>query len=355
MPMTLALQFLQSTPAPSVTGTPLAEAEKACASGSSLCSVVTQSTGSAKAGAWAELLVGTPLHILLILVVAVLARALLHRLIARIVERIAAGAESARSQTSRTWFGVGPDHVIAVTPLARERRAQRARTIGTVLRSVATGVIVVVTVLMALSELGLNIAPLLASAGIVGVAVSFGAQSLVKDFLSGMFMIMEDQYGVGDTVNLGDAIGIVESVGLRVTQVRDTAGVLWYVPNGQIARVGNSSQGWSRAIVDVSIGYGQDTTAASEVLAEVGAQAREDPVIGPLIIEDPEVWGVEQLSANAVVMRMVVKTLPAEQARVGREMRHRAQLALTRAGISPPFMQGRDDPAVLEPPATTKP
>jgi small conductance mechanosensitive channel len=170
-----------------------------------------------------------------------------------------------------------------------------------------------------------------------------------------MFMILEDQYGVGDTVNLGDAIGIVESVGLRVTQVRDTAGVLWYVPNGQIARVGNSSQGWSRAIVDVSIGYGQDTTLASEVLAQVGAQAREDPVFGPLIIEDPEVWGVEQLSANAVVMRMVVKTLPTEQARVGRELRHRAQLALTRAGISPPFMQGRDDPSALESPSTTKP
>ncbi len=348
MPLSLlsAPLLLSSTPSSEateqlVTSTPFAEASEACASGSALCEVVTSTTGSSKIGAWVELLVGLPLRILLIITVAVVLRWVLHKLIKRVVEQIATGGQGAGTRTAedrrRTWFGERAASVVEASPLAMQRRSQRARTIGTVLRSVATTVISIVATLMVLSEVGLNIAPLLASAGIVGVAIGFGAQSLVKDFLSGMFMILDDQYGVGDLVNLGDAIGTVESVGLRVTQVRDVNGTLWYVPNGQIARVGNLSQGWSRALVDVTVAYGQDLAKASTVMKEQADLLHKDPEWSHLVLDEPEVWGVEQMSNAGVVLRVVVKTAPAQQANVARELRQRINVAFTRAGISFPF------------------
>ncbi|MFV0457779.1 MAG: mechanosensitive ion channel family protein [Actinomycetales bacterium] len=327
-----------STPSSSPTSTLIEQAEQACATGSALCDVVTEATGSQRAGAWTEVLVGTPLRILMILVVAGVLRWFLHRLINQVVEQIATGgqADSGR-KGSRSWFSEKAAAIIQTSPQASQRRAQRARTLGTVLRSTATGVIGAVAILMVLSELGLNIAPLLASAGIVGVAIGFGAQSLVKDFLSGMIMIVEDQYGVGDLVNLGDAVGTVESVGLRVTQVRDVNGTLWYVPNGQITRVGNLSQGWSRALVDITIGYGQNVAEASSIMLEQAKAMREDPDWSAKIVDEPEVWGVEQMSASGVVLRVVVKTAPTEQFSVARELRSRITTAFEEAGIVFPF------------------
>ena len=335
-----------TTPAPQAS--PLAEAEAACRSGSVLCSFVTEQTGSERAGAWAELLLGTPWQIFLIVVVSLVLRWVLHRLVDRAVEYIAAGGTSAvfddqptgelpvlrrHQRRLRRSLGarVGPAAVL------NSRRAQRARTLGTLLRSIVTIVVITVAALMILDVLGMNIAPLLASAGIVGVALGFGSQSLVKDFLSGIFMIVEDQYGVGDNVNLGDAVGTVESVGLRVTQVRDVNGTLWYVPNGQITRVGNQSQGWARAVVDIAVGYGQDIAKASRVVLETAERLRENEEYRDLILEEPEVWGVERLAVNGLQLRCVVKTAPLQQWKVARELRARITEAFIAEGIAFPY------------------
>ncbi len=345
---------------PVITATPMAEAHQACETGSALCQVVTSTTGSSTIGAWTELLVGLPLRILLIVLVAVVLRWLLHKLIRRIVEQVASGGGTRNVDSEDrvgSWLGRRASSVFDASPLAYQRRAQRARTIGTVLRSGTTGTIFVVTVLMVLSELGLNIAPLLASAGIVGMAIGFGAQSLVKDFLSGMFMIMEDQYGVGDAVNLGAAVGTVESVGLRVTQVRDVGGTLWYVPNGQITQVGNMSQGWSRAVVDITVGYGTDLSSATKVMLQQADELAADPEWKDLIVEPPEVWGVEQMSNVGVVLRVVAKTAPTQHVKVARELRRRITAAFKADGIAFPFNGAPPSSAkiagAIEPPTKT--
>ena len=184
---------------------------------------------------------------------------------------------------------------------------------GDLLKSVITGVLIAIFGTMMLSELGVNIAPIIASAGIIGIALGFGAQSLVKDFLSGIFMIFEDQYGVGDVVDLGEASGTVEAVSLRVTRLRDLNGTVWYVPNGEILRVGNMSQNWSRAVVDVSVGYHEDLARVQRVLREVAHDLWDDEDFRELIIEEPEVTGVEMLTADGVTLRVMIKTVPMEQ------------------------------------------
>ncbi len=332
------------TPSPGPTDSviesnPLDVASQACDEGAQICALVSNWTGSGTAGEWAQLLVGTPLQIALIIVVGFLLRVLVHKTIAKVVSRIVAedrwapvGSGVRRRASRYTAF-------MEASPLASERRVQRANTMGTVLRSVSTGVIAVIVVLMVLAELGLNITPLLASAGILGVALGFGSQSLVKDFLAGLFMIVEDQYGVGDVIDLGEAVGSVESVGLRVTRLRSLDGTVWYVPNGQVQRVGNQSQGWARAVLDVGVAYDEDIAHVQTILGRVGAELRGDPEWAPLVMEDPEVWGVEALSADSVVVRLVVKTVPLEQWKVARELRHRIKAAFDEAGIEIPFPQ----------------
>jgi small conductance mechanosensitive channel len=327
------------TPEPSETPTvesPVEVARAACQEGATICTVVTDLTGNPTTGQWTQVLVGTPLRVLLVLVVGYVLRRLLHVGIDRVVERVAEGDTSmARSRLPGRAAAV----VLDGSPLTSERRVQRARTMGSVLRSTSTGVIAVVMVLMVLAELGLNVAPLLAGAGILGVALGFGSQTLVKDFLSGIFMIVEDQYGVGDVVDLGEATGSVEAVGLRVTRVRDVNGTVWYVRNGEILRVGNQSQGWARAVIDVQVAHGEDLPRVQELLAEVGRDLHADPEWAPLIMEDPEVWGVEALTADAVVVRLVVKTLPLEQWVVARELRLRIKAVFEQAGVEMPFAQ----------------
>ena len=151
----------------------------------------------------------------------------------------------------------------------------------------------------------MNIAPIIASAGILGIALGFGAQSLVKDFLSGVFMIFEDQFGVGDVIDVGAASGTVEAVSLRVTRLRDLDGTVWYVPNGEILRVGNKSQNWSRAVVDIGVGYDEDLARAKQVLAEVAHDLWEDEDFRSVIIEEPEVTGVEALNPDAITLRVL--------------------------------------------------
>jgi small-conductance mechanosensitive channel len=264
--------------------------------------------------------------ILLVLVLAVVARWLLHRMVDRLVRRAEAGVLPDRIQ----WLG---------SDNFQQRKVQRARTMGSVLKSVVSIVVFVVAALMVLSKLGQNIAPLLASAGILGVALGFGSQSLVKDFLSGMFMLFEDQYGVGDVIDVGEASGTVEAVSLRVTRMRDVNGTVWYIRNGEIPRVGNMSQNWARTVLDVAVSYHEDLAKVRRVLEEIAHDLWENDDFRGLIIEQPEVWGVEALTPDAVTMRVTLKTAPMEQWNIAREMRERIKARFDYEGIEVPFPQ----------------
>jgi small conductance mechanosensitive channel len=204
---------------------------------------------------------------------------------------------------------------------------------GSLLKSIASVVILTIFVITVIAELGFAVGPLIASAGIVGIALGFGAQSLVSDFLSGIFMIFEDQYGVGDVVDLGEAIGTVEAVGLRVTRLRDVEGTVWYVRNGEIVRVGNSSQNWARTVVDVPLGHDQDLYRVQEVLKDIAHDVWEDEEFKKVIIEEPEVWGVQDLTPDWITVRVTLKTAPLEQWAVAREMRERIKARFDHEGI----------------------
>jgi small conductance mechanosensitive channel len=204
-----------------------------------------------------------------------------------------------------------------------------------VLNHVASIVIMGTAVLTVLDRLTIPIAPLLTSVGILGVAIGFGAQELVKDFIAGMFMLLEDQYGVGDVIDSGSAIGTVEAVTLRVTRLRDADGRVWYIRNGTITRVGNESQGWSRAYLDVPVPYATDIATVRALLENVAEEIWADLEFREqIIVEHPEVYGVEQLSDSSLVFRISAKTLPARQAQVARELRLRVKAALDQAGIA---------------------
>jgi len=213
------------------------------------------------------------------------------------------------------------------------RRVQRAETMGSLLKSIASIVVFTVFGITAIAELGYPVGPLVASAGVVGVALGFGAQSLVKDFLSGIFMIFEDQYGVGDSVDLGEAGGTVEAVGLRVTRLRDVEGTVWYVRNGEILRVGNQSQNWARTVLDIPVGLDADLQKVQEVLRDVAHDLWDDEEYKTQIIEEPEVWGVQELTPNWITVRVTLKTAPLEQWAVAREMRQRIKLRFDHEGI----------------------
>jgi small conductance mechanosensitive channel len=204
-----------------------------------------------------------------------------------------------------------------------------------------TGVVIwAIAGLMALDKLGFNLGPLLAGAGVLGIAIGFGSQTLVRDFLSGIFMLVEDQFGVGDVINVGEASGVVEALSLRTTRLRSVDGTLWHVPNGEIRRVGNMSQEWSRALLDIEVAYATDLAWAQDIIkATADEMWRADEVFGPSILEEPEVWGVESLGANGIVIRLVVKTVPLDQWKVMRALRQRIKAAFDAEGIEIPFPQ----------------
>lgn len=222
--------------------------------------------------------------------------------------------------------------------LIDERRKQRVRALGSVLRSAASVTIFSIAGVTILGDLGINLAPLLASAGVVGIAVGFGAQNLVRDYLSGVFMLVEDQYGVGDVITVGDATGTVETVTLRITRLRSVNGIVWHIRNGAIETVGNESQGWARAVLDFPVPYTADLTTIRTLLADTVAGMWNEPVWRTVMIEKPEVWGAQQVDMTpppTVTMRVVVKTAPLRQWEVEREMRARVKDALDSAGITP--------------------
>lgn len=291
-------------------------------------------------GTTVNLLLDKTATLLTLLVVGLLARWLLHRLIDRLVASAEDGVlpDRVNRRVNRRLAEKlpGERHREAVVST---RRVQRAKTIGDLFKSIVTGLLVAIVGTMMLSELGLDIAPIIASAGIIGLALGFGAQSLVKDFLSGVFMILEDQYGVGDVVDVGEASGTIEAVSLRITRLRDLNGTVWYVPNGTILRVGNMSQNWSRAVVDVAVAYDADLARTTAVLQEVAHAVWEDEDLRGVVIEEPEVTGVESLAADGIHLRVLVKTAPMEQWGVARDVRRRIIARFEAEGIPLPFPQ----------------
>lgn len=279
----------------------------------------------------ADRLIAVPLQILLVLIVAVLLRLAARKFIERTVRRMVETPRKSPRQRKRREDD-------AAQGQARERRRQRAQTIGSVLRSSATIVIFSVAGVIMLGQVGIDIAPIIASAGIVGLAFGFGAQSLVSDFIAGLFMLMEDQYGVGDWVDIDGTGGTVEEVGLRVTKLRDTEGAVWYVRNGIILKVGNYSQDWACTLLDVPVRFGQDVDAANRALEQAAWSLWDDPAWSDKVIDSPQIWGITSLAREAVTLRVSVNTVPLQQWAVGRELRGRVRDALTREGIEIPVV-----------------
>jgi small conductance mechanosensitive channel len=272
------------------------------------------------AGDWA-----LGLRILLILVGLLVLRWILLVIVRRIVTTVTTGVKKRE--------GVADTKALDASPLARARIVQRARTIGLVLSNLITASLTISALIAILAELGIAIGALAAGAGILGAALGFGAQSLVKDFLAGLFIVVEDQFGVGDFVDLGTATGVVESIRLRVTQVRDSEGTVWYVRNGEILRVGNTSQGWSRIILDLPLAYNSDLEKAKKAIEAAAAKLSETPALKMGLIGKAEVWGIQALGGEEVVFRTVQQVRPSKKDAITRALRMEVKKALDKAGI----------------------
>ncbi|HEY2167535.1 MAG TPA: mechanosensitive ion channel domain-containing protein [Jatrophihabitantaceae bacterium] len=292
-----------------------------------------------------------PIRIVVIILVSLLLRALLHRTINRIVRPVHVGAVPRILRPFKER--IEASSLLESSGLVSERRQQRAATIGSVLKSAVSFTILVIAVLLILSELEVNLAPFIAGTSIVGVALGFGAQNVVKDFLSGMFMTLEDQYGVGDVIDFEKATGTVEAVGLRTTRLRDVNGTVWYVRNGEVVRVGNKSQGFAQVVLDVPIDATADVERASRAIVEVSTALRAEPDWAPVFLGEPELLGVERMSREETVLRLVARVRPLEQWRVARELRRRIRIRLDHLDIDSTLPV--DEGATAPPSAATDP
>ena len=279
-------------------------------------------------------IIGVPLQFVSIFVVALIAQIVLLWTIRRIVRRTTERARRERLEDSRRTMRTAELSDV----LLNQRTEQRAAAIGSLLTSVVSISVWVIALLTALPLLGIDIAPLLASAGVIGVALGFGAQTLVKVYLSGIFLIIEDQFGVGDVVDLGPAIGTVEEVALRYTRLRDLSGIVWYVRNGEILRVANKSQGWTLAVVDIPVAYNADLDKVRDIIENVAIDMDEDPTYDDMLLGKPMFAGVESMSGDAVFLRVTAKAVPEQQVPLARAIRERLKLAFDRAGIVIPVL-----------------
>ena len=304
-----------------------------------ICREILNRTENRTLAEIADAVFGAPLTIILILIGALVANRLIGRVIKRGLRSLSSGVvrEGMSAVRRRT-----PDALLETTETSL-RGEQRMNALTSVLRSISGFLVWLMASFMILSEIGIQVGPLLAGAGVLGVALGFGSQSLVRDFLSGMFILVEDQFGVGDIVDLdgattatGMTTGTVEAVSLRTTRLRSVDGTVWHVPNGEIRRVGNKSQRWSRALLDIEVAYDTNIEHAKSVIKRVADTVWKDRHD---IIEEPEVWGVERLGANAIVIRLVVKTRPSDQYPVSRHLRQLLKEEFDREGIEIPFPQ----------------
>lgn len=276
-------------------------------------------------GPWAA-----PVGIVAVLVLAPVAYWVLSFVIRQIVRNVVSGA--------KRRVRVADTEALHRSPLYQVRIVQRTKAIGGVLRTIAGWALSIAVLILVLSMLGVDSSALITAAGLFAAAVGIGAQHVVKDALNGLFIVFEDQLGIGDVVDLGEATGVVESVGIRVTEVRDVNGTLWYVRNGEIARVGNMSQGWARVIVDLGVPYDSDVDAAQRTILEIARDLAHDAKWESRIVEDPELWGIESVSKDAIVVRVVVKVRSAARDDVARELRRRLHAGLRAADIQLPSL-----------------
>ena len=305
---------------------------------SRVCTRVYDWTGNETIAGLTEWVIDRPVRVLIIVVLAWCVNRLARRAIGALSEQIRTTPSHPRLRVLRSLGPGGSE----MNRLEADRAPARAEAIESVLKSLVSVVIFSVTTLLALGEFDINLAPLLAGAGVVGIAIGFGAQSVVADFLAGTFMLVEDQYGVGDVIEVEGVTGEVENISLRTTKLRDLSGTVWHIPNGTIRKVGNHSQLWSNAVIDLDVAYESDLREAMGRMNDVAdAYWRETHVDGIAgdIIEDPTVLGVQSLGDNGITLRMVVKTDPSAQWRVQRELRLRIKEAFDDAGIDIPFPQ----------------
>ncbi len=218
-------------------------------------------------------------------------------------------------------------------------RENRALTLVGVFQNVASLAVVIGGTLMLLDEMGIPIVPLMGGAAVLGLAVAFGAQNLVKDYFSGFMLLLEDQYGINDVVKIGDIAGAVEGITLRVTTLRDLEGVVHFIPHGTITVVSNLTHGWSRALLDIGVAYKEDTDRVMAVMLEVARGMRQDKAFAPFILDNPEMLGVDVLGDSAVSIKMVIKTAPTKQWAVRREYLRRIKHRFDELGIEIPFPQ----------------
>ncbi|MFD9205053.1 mechanosensitive ion channel family protein [Streptomyces sioyaensis] len=325
-----------------VTGAPPRAATPGSTSPTSLDEATQKATNAA---GWVEENWGTwltsGLKILLIIVIAVVLRHVIRRTITKLIERM--------NRTAAAAQGTALGGLL----VNAERRRQRSEAIGSVLRSVASFVIMGTAALTVLSVLEINLAPLLASAGVAGVAIGFGARNLVTDFLSGVFMILEDQYGVGDEIDAGVANGTVIEVGLRVTKLRGPNGAIWYIRNGEVKRIGNLSQGWSTAAVDVVIAADQDLERARDIITGAGEEMSKAEPWNEQLWEPVEVLGLSEVHLDTVTISVSARTMPGKAAGVERELRWRIKRALDAAGVhlAPRPLPEEETPETADPTA----
>lgn len=277
---------------------------------------------------------GTPLYVVLVLIATFVTNAIVARAIERTVRRAARAARKTRHGSDKRSARTAE----LTEMLMGERGEQRAEAIGQLLRSAASLSIWSIGVLIVLSRLGIDLGPLLASAGVLGVALGFGAQALVKDYLAGIFIILEDQYGVGDYVDVGPVVATVEEITLRITRLRDLSGVVWYIRNGEILRVANRSQGWTMAVIDLPVAYDENLDQVRRIVERVALAMDDDPAFDDMLLGRPEFAGVESVTGDAVFIRVAAKAAPEQQTVVARELRERLKLAFDAEHIRVPVL-----------------
>lgn len=279
---------------------------------------------------WGVLLTNV-IQVAAIVVIALIVRWLLHFVIRRVVNQVVTGVKRKQDVTDT--------QALSASPLAAVRLVQRTRTLGSVLTNIVNVTLFIVVLLLVVGTIAPDVLgsfTLLSAA--IGAGLGFGAQNIVKDVLNGLFMVVEDQLGVGDIVDLGFATGIVEEVRIRVTSVRDVNGTLWFVRNGEILRVGNMSQGWARVIVDLAVPYEADIDEVESTLLRAATEMSQAGKWRSRILEKPEVWGLESVSAEAMVIRVVMKVRTSSKDDVARELRVRLKRSLDELGLKLPSL-----------------
>ncbi len=311
-----------------------------------LCRKVFEWTDNSDVAGIATWLVDRPVKVLVIVLLALLTRRIVHKAIDGLIDRLmsersseekdAVRAAEASSSMLRREVLSGK---LASLRNRTDRARQRAKTLGMLFKSIASAAVGTVTLMMLLGEFDINLGPLLAGAGILGLGIGFGSQSLVRDLLSGIFMLIENQYGVGDYIDVGEANGTVESLGLRTTRLRDKYGTLWHIPNGEIRRVGNMTQSFSKIPMEIDVAYDTDLDLAMETMKTVADGVWNEQLEEATIVEEPTVSGIQNFGADGITIRLSVKTEPGEQWSTARVLRKRIKEAFDEAGIEIPFPQ----------------